>query len=124
MEHLFNYGLFAAKLITVVAIITIPVFIALGLLQSRRRHLAEAPIEIRKLNDKLLETSLALESVLMQPKEFKKRIKQVKKDNKARLESADTRTRIFVCDFTGDIRAHAVSALREEITAILSVAAE
>ncbi len=124
MEYFFDYGLFAAKLITVVAIIAIPLFIALVLIQSRRRHLAETPIEIRKLNDKLLETSLALESVLMQPKEFKKRIKQVKKENKARLESTDTRTRIFVCEFTGDIRAHAVSTLREEITAILSVAGE
>jgi serine protease SohB len=124
MEYLFDYAVFAAKLITVAAVIAIPVIIGLVLVQSRRRHSAETAIEIRKLNDKFSDTSLALESVLMQPKEFKKRVKQVRKENKVRRESPEARTRLFVCEFTGDIRANAVSALREEITAILSVAVE
>ena len=123
MEYLIEYAIFAAKLLTVVAAVAVPLLVALVLIQSRRRQPEEPAIEVRKLNDKLLDTSLAIESVLMPEKEFKKRVKQIKKDNKAKLDAAEASTpRLFVCEFIGDVRASAVSSLREEITAILSVA--
>lgn len=128
MEYLFEYAIFAAKLITVVGVLAVPVLIALALFQSRRRSSGESAIEVRKLNDKLLDTSLAIESVLMAPKCFKKRVKQLKKtrkDAEAEREAAEGATpRLFVCEFVGDVRASAVSSLREEITAILSVASD
>ena len=125
MEYLIEYAIFAAKLITVVSAVAVPLLIALVLIQSRRRQPEEPAIEVRKLNDKLLDTSLAIESVLMPEKEFKKRVKQIKKDNKAKLDGAEASApRLFVCEFIGDVRASAVSSLREEITAILSVAKE
>ena len=128
MEYLFEYAIFAAKLITVVCVVAVPLLIALVLFQSRRRPSGETVIDVRKLNDKLLDTSLAIESVLMPPKAFKKRVKQLKKSRKgdeAKREAGDAPApRLFVCEFDGDVRASAVSSLREEITAILSVACD
>ena len=97
MEYLIEYAIFAAKLLTVVAAVAVPLLVALVLIQSRRRQPEEPAIEVRKLNDKLLDTSLAIESVLMPEKEFKKRVKQIKKDNKAKLDAAEASTPVFSC---------------------------
>ena len=53
-------------------------------------------------------------------KEEKEKIKTIVKD----MKSGSHRKRIFVVNFHGDIRASAVTSLREEITAILMVATE
>jgi len=123
MEFLFDYLLFAAKLATFVALIALPV-ISIVVARNARRKPDAVDIEVRKLNDSLLEKRLVLEAALLSPSEFKKRLKAVKSARKARVRAsvADTAPRSFVVNFDGDMRASAVASLREEITAILAVA--
>lgn len=125
MELFTEYVLFTVKLITFVVVISVPLLIALVVIRAQRQRVNECTLQVRKLNDKLLEASLAIESVMMPPKAFKTHIKQIKKAKKKESQNTDEQSlsaRLFVCKFIGDIRASAVSNLREEVTAILSVA--
>ena len=65
-----------------------------------------------------------LNQEILSKKEFKKSIKAEKKDKKQEKKTSreKTKKRIFVLNFKGDIKASAVDALREAITAILEVA--
>lgn len=61
-------------------------------------------------------------SLLKKKNELKLQLKQQKKEKKAQLKSKETKKRIFVLNFYGDIRASNVVTLREEITALLTIA--
>ena len=64
-----------------------------------------------------------LESGFLGAKERKANTKALKRETKARSrEGRADRPRVFVLDFKGDIRASAVSSLREEVTAVLAFA--
>ena len=121
MEYLFDYLAFAAKAVTIALLLIVPALLLAVLVAGRRRQGIESNLEVRKLNDQLLERQLVLEAALLLPKQFKQRLKQVKKEQKA-IDQATARPRLFVCDFNGDVRAQGVASLREEITAILAVA--
>ena len=125
MHYLFDYLSFSAKLLTVVVAITAPLLAALMLLGARRRRRSHEPgIEVRKLNEKIDDARLALEAAVLPSAEFKQRLKQLKAKAKAKKASPESAQagRLYVCHFTGDLRASAVASLREEITAILSIA--
>ena len=138
-EFLYEYGLFAAKLGTFV--VAIMLIVAVSAMASRRiKKSRKGHIETSKVNDEIEAMRFALDAGVTEPESFKLHLKQQHKQNKqerkARIkalkqaqrdESADTtdanaRKRIFVLDFNGDIRAAAVSSLRREITAVLSMA--
>lgn len=124
MEHLIEYGMFAAKLLTVTAAIVISIFaiIAFSFAKSQLSG-ADERIEVKKLNDKFHNMGMTLKSALLSDKAFKSEIKQEKKKQKSESKNPDSeRKRIFVCEFSGDIKASAVDSLREEISAILAVA--
>ena len=59
---------------------------------------------------------------------FKSDKKKVKEEQKTRKKKAKegivSRNRVFVMEFEGDVKASAVTGLREEVTAILSIAGE
>jgi serine protease SohB len=58
-------------------------------------------------------------------KESRARRKERKRERRARAKAeADARPRLFVLDFKGDLRATATASLREEVSAVLAVAAE
>lgn len=134
-----EYGLFLAKTITfVVALAAV-----IGLIVSastRGKKDPEGQVEVRRLNDHYEDTKDMMQSVLLEEDEYKALIKEEKKKEKAEAKAkkaaqkaavktpdtpavSDTK-RVFVIDFEGDIRASATGALREEITALLSVAAK
>lgn len=123
-EFIFNYGLFLAKTATIVAAIIMVVlfiFIMAGRKQSGKKEI----IEVKKLNKKYDDMARVMNASMLQKaglkkylKEEKERLKVIHKDKK----DTDQRKRIYVLNFHGDIRASAVSSLREEITAILMVA--
>src|ERR1700730_3573617 len=68
----------------------------------------------------------ALNHDLLNPHERKAHIKAKKKEYKQRTKKQKkgktARSRVFVLDFDGDIRASAVEHLREEISAVVQVA--
>lgn len=53
--------------------------------------------------------------------ELKLQLKQQKREKRAQLELKETKKRIFVLNFRGDIRASRLVALCEEITALLTI---
>ena len=123
MYFVIEYLLFAAKALTVVGLCLLPLVVALIVVRGARRQGPRALLSIERLNDKLLDSQLQMESMLSSAKDFKQRLKAVKQARKAEAaRPAPTESRVFVCEFAGDLRAEAVSSLREEISAILSVA--
>jgi len=123
-EFFLNYGLFLAKTATVVAAIVVVVAFVVAA-AGRRQGEKRDTLEIKQLNKKYDDMAMAMNASMLQKKSFKKYLKQEKgKDKKKGREEAIQRKRIYVLDFHGDIRASAVSAMREEITAILTVATD
>lgn len=127
MEFLTDYGLFLAKTVTVV----IALAVVLGLLASVSGWQKKQPkghIEVTCLNDNLKKMTNELRQLLLPPDELKKQRKAEKKEEKKQQRQAKTeggaaaKRRVFVLDFKGDIRASAVTSLREEVTAVLSQA--
>jgi len=121
MYFLLEYLLFAAKAITVVGLCLLPFVVLLLVLKNTRRQHAQPDLTVEYLNDRLLDRQLAMEAHLLAPKAFKQRLKEVRQARKSASENPPTQ-RLFLCDFAGDLRAEAVSSLRHEISAILSVA--
>ena len=123
MEFLYNYGLFAAKALTIVLAIG-AVGVLVLFLVSRRRQGGQDHIELKKLNDHFEDTTVMLNEYMASPDDAKRLAKEykAKKKAEAKLPSDEKRPRIFVLDFDGDIKASAVSGLREEITAVIGVA--
>lgn len=129
MEFLLEYGLFLAKSITVLVAILIVIAVMIGASQ-RQRQAETGHIEVKNLNETLDAITHNLKSAVLHPemqkletKQEKKKAKEVKKEHKKEAkEGKPARARVFVIDFKGDLQASAVTNLREEITAVLSVA--
>jgi len=122
-EFFLNYGLFLAKTLTVVlAIIVVVMFMVAA--AARQRGDKRDTLEVKRLNSKYDDMATAINAGMLQKKDFKKYLKDRKERLKAQGKEDTPRKRIFVLNFHGDIRATAVSALREEITAILTAATD
>lgn len=124
MEFLYDYGLFLAKVATVV-VIPLVALAAFGIIILRARASHTDHLEVKHLNQKFESMGLALKSAMLPKKLFKQTLKELKvrrKREEKSKASKDQIKKVFVLDFKGDIRASAVSSLREEITAVLMVA--
>ncbi|GAG92927.1 unnamed protein product, partial [marine sediment metagenome] len=123
IEFLTNYGLFLVKTATVVAGFLIVV--GMTIVFSKKSKTLEK-LEVTSLNDKYDAMASALQNQILPKKEIKRLAKErktEKKQRKKQLEDTNEK-RIFVINFHGDIRATNVASLREEITAILTLANE
>ena len=123
-EFFFNYGLFLAKTVTiVVAIVTVILFIFI--MAGRKQAGKSESFEVKKLNNKYDDMAMTMNASMLQKDGLKKYLKEEKEKLKGIHKKGEgQRKRIYVLNFQGDIRASAVSSLREEITAILMVATE
>ena len=117
MEFLTDYGLFLLKAMTIV--LAIVIVMAAGAAAGRKA--TQDHLEVENLNKKYRKTAAALRSAVMKRDERKKQAKRDKKQQKAE-ENRASRPRSFVIDFKGDLKASAVSSLREEVSAVLDVA--
>ncbi len=123
MEFWQAYLIFLAKSVTVVVVVLI-IISAIAAAVIRIRHQGRGDkghLEIEHLNRHYESMTESLKAETLSKKAFKHYQKSLKKQNKS--DDANKR-KIFVIDFHGDIRAVAVASLREEITAVLSVADE
>jgi serine protease SohB len=122
-EFFFEYGLFLAKAVTFVAAVAAVTLVVVGL---SRKHPATGELTVEKLNERFRDLAAPLRRAALSKAEWKKQSKREDKATKAAAKAADKATtakpRVFVLDFKGDIRATAVASLREEITAVLSLA--
>ena len=121
MEFLLEYGMFLAKSVTLVLALLVALGGAVALLtQGRGAPESKGRLEIHHVNADYEDMELALHSVILPKKALKALAKQRKAQAKQREGTA--RPRLFVLNFHGDMRAAAVSALREEVTAVLQAA--
>jgi serine protease SohB len=118
IDYLMQYGLFLAQVATLVA--GIGVVIALVTTMARRER-EEERLEIKDLNQRFSNMELTLKHGILPKKAFKEETKAAKK-RKREKKDAEQRGRLFVVNFRGDIRASAVASLREEVSAILTLA--
>ena len=129
LEFLFDYGLFLAKALTLLAVLVLLLLIISSVTQ-RHREDESGHIEVKNVNETIDNLSFSLKQLVLKPhqrkreeKENRKRKKKEKRaENKDANSGVNDRNRVFVIDFLGDIHASGVKSLREEVTAILSVA--
>ena len=125
-EFLSEYGMFLAKLGTVVLMVFIIIAVVVFLFLRAKSGL-EGHLEVKNINQKYHNMELMLKSAIQSKKQFKKTLKDIKarfKDREKKADGGEKKTSIFVLDFDGDIRASEVASLREEITAVLTVAGD
>lgn len=122
-EFFLEYGMFFAKTATVV----VAFMMIIGMVAAvsvRNRHIPKGEIVVSYLNDTIGEmTDILKESILSKDEwkaEEKAEKKQAKLDKKANKDVH--RKRIYILDFNGDVKAEGVESLRQEITAILTIA--
>lgn len=126
MSNFFStYGLFLAEGLTIAVVILIT-FGGLIAIAGKNKLKPKEKIEITKINQKYLEVKELMNNETLESFELKKVKKQEKLEEALRKKqdktNPQTKRKIFVLRFEGDIKASAVENLREEITAILTVA--
>ena len=137
MEFLLDYGLFLAKIVTVVVAIVALLVIAKSV--GGRSGGAKGELEITNLTEQHKQTVEQLEHHLhddafikardkaekkAEKEKNKLREKEIKKASKEGELDSKREPHLFVLDFNGSIDAKEVASLREEVTAILAVARE
>lgn len=132
-EILLNYGIFLLELLTVFGVVAIIIMLIL----DSRKQPESGVISLTNLSEKYQEEQRALSGFFLSEAEQKQREKQAKKVDKEKAkaekkrlkeaENADdvqseAKPRLFVLNFEGDLQASAVTSLRREIDALLSLA--
>lgn len=121
MEFLANYGLFLAKVLTGLVAVLVGVAGIIALMaRARSPSPPSGQLDVQSLNERLEEHRDVLRSVVMDEKALKKLEKDERKEESKRPKGE--RRRVFVLDFDGDVEASAVEPLREEISALLTMA--
>lgn len=120
MEFLSNYFEFLAKVITAGVVILV-VFGGLSAIRQKSRQ-SLGQLRVRRLNDFFLKLQRQLQFAVLDKNEFKKFEKERVKVEKLKKVNGKEKPRVFVLDFDGDIKASATDNLRNEITALLSMA--
>ena len=130
VELLAQYGLFLAKIATVVVAIAVIAAIIVNLAQRKKQR---GELRVTNLSEHYKEMKESLAVALLdgpQQKQWhkaqKKKQKQEAKAAKARAKLGNAepegKPRAWVLDFKGSMDAHEVNSLREEITAVLAAA--
>lgn len=132
MEYIYEYGLFLAQAVTLVAAILLLIsgIVAVGQRQKAEQH--EGHIEIRDINDKYRQIGHSIQQLVVEPDTLKAELKAEKKAEKQKAKATrkkrkkstavsdeNVRKRLYVLDFDGDLKASATDNLREEISAVL-----
>lgn len=117
-DFFFNYGLFLVKVLTIV----VAIVIIIGVAASAGRKAHQEGLEVEDLNKKYKTLASVLRKAVLNKDERKKAAKAEKKREKAAAKESSDRPRSFVINFKGDLKASALPALREEVSAVLEVA--
>lgn len=131
MELLTEYGLFLAKIVTVVVAIAIVATLIVNLAQRKKQQRGE--LRVTNLSEQYKEMQEEVAVAFLDPheqklwhKDHKKKQKQEAKAAKARAKRGERtpsgKAKLYVLDFKGSMDAHEVNSLREEVTAVLAVA--
>lgn len=130
MELLSQYGLFLAKIATVVIAIAVVAVLIVNLTQRKRQR---GELRITRLSEQYKEMQEEMSLSLLDSHQQKLWLKAQKKKQKQQAKAAKAKAklatpqgaakpRVYVLDFKGSMDAHEVASLREEVTAVLAVA--
>ncbi len=122
MKFLEQYGLFLLNTITLTAAILIVFAGMIALLNRHKQH--PESLTIKKLNEKYEDLADEINNTILDKKALKALKQTQKKDKKDKEKTTDLSKKhvSYVLKFEGDIKATAVENLREEISALLTVA--
>ena len=123
MELLSQYGLFLAKIATVVIAIAVVAVLIVNLTQRKRQR---GELRITRLNEQYKEMQEEMSLALLDSHQLKLWLKAQKKKHKQEAKAAKAKAKLnapqdkaspllYVLDFKGDISASETTALREEI---------
>ena len=124
MEFFIEYASFLAKTVTLVIAILV-VLASFAALRSKGRRKSTGQLQVSKLNDFYKGLRERLEQTLLdkdQLKALRKTQGKAEKSEKKQKAKPTAKSRVFVLDFDGDIKASATESLRHEITALLTLA--
>ena len=123
MDFLIEYGMFLAKALTIIISIGAVLSMVVSASQKTNRGEDNGEIEILPLNIDFEKTKNKLRIATVEESQKKIERKKIKKESKNKNAlNLKSKRRVYVVNFEGNIAASAVDNLREEITAILSVA--
>jgi serine protease SohB len=125
VEFFTEYASFLAKTVTLVIAILV-VLASFAALRSKGRRKSAGQLQVSKLNDFYKGLRERLEQTLLDKDQLKAlrkgEAKSEKSAKKQKKKPAEAKSRVFVLDFDGDIKASATESLRHEITALLTLA--
>ncbi|MAZ25204.1 MAG: protease SohB [Porticoccaceae bacterium] len=123
MNFLIEYGMFLAKALTIIVSIGAVLSMIISASQKTNRGDDNGEIDILPLNIDFEKTKNKLRIATVEDSEKKIERKKIKQESKNKNAlNSKSKKRIYVVNFEGNIAASAVENLREEITAILSIA--
>ena len=120
MDFLLEYAGFLARAVTVLVVVVV-ILAMMTALRSRGRTRA-GELLVTSLNDFYSELKDTIELNVLDKTQLKARRKALSAQEKQDKKAGVRKSRVFVLDFDGDIKASAVDSLRHEISALLAVA--
>jgi serine protease SohB len=121
VDFLAEYASFLAKTVTLVIAILI-VLAAIASLRNKGRRKSAGQLQVSKLNDFYKGLRERLEQSLLDKDRLKALRKEQAKGLKKEKKKTEPKSRVYVLDFDGDIKASATESMRHEITALLTLA--
>jgi len=112
--------MFTAKGIIIALLILLVLFVFL-MLVAKGKEKIKGKLTIRSLNNKYDENRETLLTETLSKKQYKQFLKTRKSEKKADEKKEESVKNIFVLTFIGDMKASAVCALSEEVTALLNI---
>lgn len=138
MDYVYEYLVFLAQAVTVVVAFLVIASAIAGLSARQAHNPSRGHLTVEKINDLLKDLRHTMEAALLPQQAVKKQHKAeakaekkaVKKGGKADKEqtqaadadSAQGERRVFVIRFEGDVKATGVDSLRQEVSAVLTMA--
>lgn len=124
MELFWEIVSFAVKALVVVAAVGLIVNILWSAGRRGRGPRGLGHLEVLSLNERYQDVSDALRGAVLERKAFRELLKAREREEKrlAKAQPEPETPRVFVLDFHGDLFASAVRSLREEVSALVSVA--
>lgn len=120
MEFVSELGMFFLKALVVVGSILIVIS---GSIASGVKSKGEkGELVMTNLTEKLKDLTIDLKRDILSKKAFKDYEKSLKKEEKSDKKSQEEKSNTFFIQFKGGVEASEVASLREEITAVLSIA--
>jgi serine protease SohB len=123
VEFLADYASFLAKTVTLVIAIVV-VLVAIASMRGKGRRRTSGQLQVTRLNDFYKGLRERLEQSLLGKAQLKVLRKEQGKALKKEKKDPAAKSRVYVLDFDGDIKASATESMRHEITALLTLATD